>query len=452
MHVPATTNKARLMRTLRCRNKNVIGTLANLIATLSNVGADIGLINTVSVGELYNVRDISVMANNEAHMDAIIEAVRALANVTLMQVIDEVLDLHQGGKICVKATHPVTSINDLRKVYTPGVAQVCTLIKREPHEAFNYTTVQRNVALVTNGSRVLGLGNLGPLASLPVMEGKCALFAQLTGLNMFPILVNSRDPKVVIDTIVEIASGFGAIQLEDIEAPACFAIEEGLMERLDKPVMHDDQHGTAVVALAAAINACKLSGRDLRSQVFGQIGLGAAGCAIARLVQAYVGHPILGSDTNEEAVAKFTGLGGTPSTLPKIMEGCDVVIATTGRKGLIKPEMIRPGQIILALSNPYPEIDIDAALQAGAAFASDGTRVNNLLGYPGIFRGALEVRATRINLEMLLAAAQAIAEAAPERELVPNALDPQMHVRVARAVAVAAAKSGVARISPDSTE
>lgn len=443
------TSKQRILRTLRCKNRNVIGTLASLISTASSVGADIGMIKTVALTELYNVRDISVSASDEEHLKEIIAAVKGVPNVTLTHIIDEVLDVHQGGKIKVVPTYPVSTLDDLRKVYTPGVAQVCAMIKRNPGDAISYTSVQKNVALITNGSRVLGLGNLGPIASLPVMEGKAALFAQFTGLNMFPILIETRDPKKFVETVMEISSGFGAIQLEDIETPACIEIEEELIKRLEKPVMHDDQHGTAVVSLAAAINACHLVGCDIKTLTIGQLGLGAAGQAIARLISHYVGHPILGSDPVATAVERFQKSGGQALPMEDLFKKCDLVIGTTGRRDLIKKEMIQKGQIILALSNPYPEVTIEDALAAGAAFASDGTRVNNLLGYPGIFKGSLEVQARQINIAMLVAAAEAIVRASPDRELVPSALDPELHRQVAKAVALAAVKTGVARYIPE---
>jgi len=443
------TSKSGIIRTLRCKNRNVIGTLANLLGAIASESADIGNIKTVHVGEMYHVRDITIIGNDEKHIKAIAAKVREVPNVEIKQIIDEVLEAHLGGKLSTQPTYPVKSIDDLRKVYTPGVASVCAKIKRDENEAAHYTCIQKSVALVTNGSRVLGLGNLGPVASMPVMEGKAALFSQLTGLNMYPILLKTRDPRKFIDTVLEISNGFGAIQLEDIESPANFAIEKELIEKLDKPVMHDDQHGTAVVTLAAVINACKLLDKNIKKLKIGQLGLGAAGQAIARLISSHTKNPIMGFDVNEAAVKHYESVGGIAAGMEEIMKECDFVVMTTGRKNLIKSEMVTKGQMILALSNPFPEITISKALRAGAAFASDGTRVNNLLGYPGIFKGALDVQAKKITAEMLIAAAKAIADASPGRELLPNVLNSDVHEKVAIAVASAAIKVGVARTVPD---
>ncbi len=443
------TNKQRLIRTLRVKNANVIGTLSKLISTLSDGGADLGSIKTHHVGELYVVRDITVVVNDENHLAELIRKVEHLPNVSLKQVIDEVLEMHNGGKIKTVPTYPVAHIEDLRKIYTPGVAQVCSMIAENPELAKTYTAKQRNVALVTNGSRVLGLGNIGPTASLPVMEGKAALFSQLTGLNMFPILLKTRDPKKFVETVVEIASGFGAIQMEDIETPVCFEIEDELKKRLNIPVMHDDQHGTAVVALSAVINSCKLAKRSLKELKVGQIGLGAAGLAIASLIMHYTGQSVMGSDPNEIAQKRLTDKGGSVGSLEEVFASCDLVVMTTGRRDLVPPSLVRQGQILLCLSNPYPEIKVEDALKAGASYALDGTRVNNLLGYPGIFKGALDVHATTITTSMLISASEAIANAAPENDPVPNALDPRVHDKVARAVAHAAIREGVAQYIPD---
>lgn len=447
-----TAHKRRLVRTLRCKNRNVVGTFASLVTAISELDVEIGMLKTVAMGDANNVRDISILVNDEDHLKEVVAKIKSLPNVELIQIIDEVLDYHLGGKIRMQPVYPVQTLDDMRKVYTPGVAQVTAMIKRNPQEAIHYTSIPKNVALVTNGSRVLGLGNTGPVASMPVMEGKAALFSQFTGLNMIPILLQTRDPKKFIETVKEISLGFAAIQLEDIEAPQCFEIEDALKQDLDKPVMHDDQHGTAVVALAAAINASRLCGKDLRDLKVGQIGLGAAGLAIANLIRKYTGNTVLGTDLSEEACERFVSKGGQLADLDTIMQSCEFVISTTGRRNLIKPEQVQKGQIILALSNPYPEITSEDALKAGAAFAADGARVNNILGYPGIFKGAIQVQAQEINMEMMIAAAEAIVRCAPEGEIVPTPLHPEVHKEVARSVADAAYSSGVAHVQPEEYE
>jgi malate dehydrogenase (oxaloacetate-decarboxylating) len=286
------------------------------------------------------------------------------------------------------------------------------------------------------------LGHIGALAGLPVMEGKSMIYAKFTGISGIPILLNDTDPKKIIETVLAIESSFGAIHLEDIAAPECFEIEEALVKRLKKPVLHDDQHGTAVVTLAALISATKQVKRDIKSCVIGQIGLGAAGIGVVRLLSRYGVKAVLGADKREEALTRVEKMGGKRATLDEVMKQADIVIATTGVKGLIKPEMVRKGQIIFALSNPEPEISARMALEAGAAYATDGRSVNNALGYPALFRGALDARAKCFTDAMLFAAATKLAELAPHDELLPEALDPKVHAAVALAVKEAAIKSG----------
>jgi len=273
-----------------------------------------------------------------------------------------------------------------------------------------------------------------------VMEGKAALFADLVGLSGVPILLEDRDAERVVESVAAIALSFGAIQLEDIAAPECFEIEQRLRERLRKPVLHDDQHGTAVVALAALINATRKVGRSLQQSTIGQIGLGAAGTGIVRLLRAYGVESLLGADRNEQAIERIRTLGAQGATLEEIMARADIVIATTGVRGLIRPEWVRPGQIILALSNPDPEIDPLAAMQRGAAFAADGKGINNVLAFPGLFKGALEARAASFTDAMLMAAASTIAQLAEGEELVPEPLNKSLHEQVAAAVRAAATR------------
>jgi malate dehydrogenase (oxaloacetate-decarboxylating) len=304
--------------------------------------------------------------------------------------------------------------------------------------------VGRTVAICTNGSRVLGLGDIGPRAAMPVMEGKAVFYRQFASISAMPILIDASEPDDFVETVKRIAPTFGAIHLEDISAPECFEIERRLIDELPVPVMHDDVHGTAVVTLSAAIVACRSVGIELREATVGQLGLGAAGFGIAGLMVDGGVARVLASDPNEESHDRAREKGIEIREATEVMAEADLVVATTGRPGLIKPDMVRDGQVILALTNPDPEIRPDDALAAGAAFASDGSIVNNVLGYPGIFRGALLAGAEDIDLEMKLAAARALADLAERSELVPDALDPSVHAHVADAVEEAAKRSGAA--------
>jgi malate dehydrogenase (oxaloacetate-decarboxylating) len=435
----------RIMRTVRVRNDNKPGILANLMAAIAAMSASVGSIDLINETAHSVVRDITVYAEDAEHMDKVIEAMRANPGTRVIEVRDEVLALHAKGKIAIRSRFPIDSIATLRRVYTPGVAEVCLKIADDPALARLYTSISHFVAIVTDGTAVLGLGDIGPLASMPVMEGKAMLMETLVGLSGMPILLNTHDPDEIVQAVAAISPTFAAIQLEDISAPRCFEIEERLQAMLDIPVMHDDQHGTAVVSTAALMVASNRTGVDISRAVIGQIGLGAAGNAIGRMIMRLTGNTVLGADRNEEALERFSRDGGRKSTLQEIMSECDIVLATTGTPNLIKPEMIRKGQMIFALSNPNAEIDPEVALAHGAAFAADGKSVNNVLGFPGIFRGAVDANAPRITNEMLLAAVEVLVRMTPAGELTPNPLDKRVHLEVARAVAQTAMKQGIAR-------
>jgi malate dehydrogenase (oxaloacetate-decarboxylating) len=409
------------------------------------MGASVGSIEMLTETAQSVVRDITVYADDAEHMDHVIETMRTNAGTHILEVRDEVLQLHQKGKIAIRSRFPIDSVATLRRVYTPGVAEVCLKITDDPELALLYTSISHMVAIVTDGSAVLGLGDIGPLASMPVMEGKAMLMETLVGLSGIPILLNTKDTDQIIQAVATIAPTFSAIQLEDISAPRCFEIERRLQDMLDIPVMHDDQHGTAVVTTAALKVMTRRAGVDINKAVIGQIGLGAAGHAIGKMLMNLTGNPVLGADLNEDALARFEQDGGKQSTLKEIMAECEIVVATTGVPGLIQPEMVRKGQVILALSNPKAEIDPDLALERGAIFAADGKSVNNVMGFPGIFRGAVDSRAPRITHEMLTAAVDVLVRMTPSGELMPNPLDKKVHREVARAVAETAIRQGIAR-------
>jgi malate dehydrogenase (oxaloacetate-decarboxylating) len=340
---------------------------------------------------------------------------------------------------------------ELRHVYTPGVARVATAIANKPDLAWEYTSIGNSVGIFTNGSRVLALGDIGPLASMPVMEGKAALYGELAGISATPILIDASEPHDFIETVVRVASSFGGIHLEDIRSPDCFIIEEELAHRLRKPVLHDDQHGTATVALAAVLNACELAGIELRNARVGQVGLGAAGSAIARLLKRYGVGEVIVTDVLESAMDRMAAEGMRPAPLDVLFRDANIVVATTGKEGLIAPGMVCPGQVILALSNPAPEINPNVALSAGASYAADGRTINNALAFPGLLKAALVGRCGSIVPEMLIAAAKTIASHARAGDLVPCVLDRKVHVAVEEAVLEAARTAGVcgtARLDP----
>jgi malate dehydrogenase (oxaloacetate-decarboxylating) len=399
-------------------------------------------VTTVSVARHEAIRELTVEVCDKSHAEELALGLAGVPGVSVAWFHDRAFIAHDGGKLDVVPRVRVRSNQDVRDVYTPGVARVCTAIAEYPHIARRFTMVGRNVAICTNGTRVLGLGDIGPLASMPVMEGKALFYAQLVGVSAVPILVDTKDVDEFVETVVRIAPGFGGIHLEDISAPECFEIERRLIERLPQPVMHDDVHGTAVVTLAAAIAACRGAGVRLDQATVGQIGLGAAGLGIATLIHDAGVHRVLASDPNPDAQARARGRDIEIADLDTVMRHADVIVATSGRPGLIAPEMVRPGQVILALTNPVPEIEPEVALAAGASFAADGTSVNNVLGYPGIFHGALLAEATEINLDMKRAAAWALAELTVESELVPDVLDGNVYATVAEAVRRAAIDSG----------
>ena len=375
--------------------------------------------------------------------------------------LDDILSLHRGGKTRMTSRMRLQTVEQLRMIYTPGVAQVSKLIEADPARLYEYTSVGDTVAVITNGTAVLGLGDVGVRAAMPVMEGKSVIFMEMVDIAAVPLLVDTRDAARFVDTVATIAPTFGAILLEDVAAPLCFEVEDALKARLDVPVFHDDQHGTAVVVLAALIRALTLTGKCAENLRVVMNGAGAAGTAVARFLLDYGVRDVVLCDRAgavyrgraehmnpaKEALAAITNKDSERGTLAEVMRGKDCFIGVSVA-GAVTREMVRsmaPDPIVFAMANPVPEIWPDEALEAGAAAAEDGRHINNALGFPGIFRGALDARARQINEEMKVAASSTLARLAPEGELVPNFMDRAVHRALADAVADAARKSGVAR-------
>lgn len=429
---------------LRVRVEHRPGQFARLASTIADAGGLIGDISTIRIGETATLRDLTIETIDEDQTRRVVECVGAIDGVEVVETTDRVFEAHRGGKLHSTSRVRLNQIADLRSIYTPGVARVSRAIVSDPDCAWDFSSVGNSVGIFTNGSRVLGLGNIGPLASMPVMEGKAVLYDELIDISATPILVDTLDPAEFVDTVMRISHTFGGIHLEDIRTPDCYIIEDELRRLLRKPVMHDDQHGTATVTLAAVINACRITGRDLKHSRVGMIGLGAAGSAIAMLAVSYGVGEVLVTDISQGAVSRVERAGAVASDTATIMATADIVIAATGCPDLIEPRDVRQGQVIFALTNPKPEISPSDARAAGAAFAGDGRSINNALAFPGLFRGALEVRSSAITTEMLIAAAETIASLAEPGEVVPSCLDRRVHQAVARTVAETARTIGLA--------
>jgi malate dehydrogenase (oxaloacetate-decarboxylating) len=375
--------------------------------------------------------------------------------------LKDVLPVHEGGKTQMVSRCKLDTVADLRRIYTPGVALVSKLIESDPSQLYAYTSVGNTVAVISNGAAVLGLGDVGARASMPVMEGKAVILMQMADISAVPLLVDTHDSDAFVQTVRLISPTFGGILLEDVAAPMCFEVECRLRECCDVPVFHDDQHGTAVVVLGAMINALRVTGKRASDLNVAMSGAGAAGWAVAHfLLDNGVGNVVLcdrigaiyrgrkeGMHPAKKRIAEETNRDNEKGPLEEVIRGKDAFIGVS-TAGLVSGQMVRsmaPGAIVFAMANPIPEIWPHKALEAGAAVATDGRHLNNVLGFPGIFRGALDARACHINEEMKRAAAGALADLAPDGELVPDFMDRAVHRAVADAVADAARDSGVAR-------
>ena len=455
--------------TLRARLDDRPGTFADLARAIADAGGLLGAIDLVRVEAGAKIRDVSVLATDAAHAEAIVRACREIDGVEVERVSDRTFLLHLGGKIHMDSNAPVKTRDDLSMAYTPGVARVCEAIHQSPDKAYTLTIKKNMVAVVTDGTAVLGLGDIGPAAALPVMEGKVMLFKEFAGVDAFPICLDTKDSDEIVRIVKAIAPGFGGINLEDIASPRCFEIEERLKNELDIPVFHDDQHGTAIVVLAALINAAKVVGKELADLKVVVNGVGAAGTACTRMILAAGVRNVIGCDI-EGAIhadtpatcdmrvwyAAHTNPGGERGGVHEVIVGADVFIGVSVGNILTGEDIQKMAKnpIVFAMANPTPEIMPEDAAPYAAVMATGRSdypnQINNVLCFPGMFKGALACRASRINKEMKMAAAYAIADIISESELhpeyiVPSVFDKRVVPAVAKAVEEAANRTGVSR-------
>ena len=442
---------------------------AEIAGCISGAGGDIIGVDVISSNKTQTVRDITVNVHGLKHSHILGDAISKLKGVKVLQISDRTFLMHLGGKIETALKVRIKNREDLARVYTPGVANVCTAIAEEPEKAYQLTIKRNTIAVVSDGTAVLGLGNIGPSAAMPVMEGKAMLFKQMANVDSFPICLDTQDTEEIIRTVKAIAPAFGGINLEDISAPRCFEIEQRLREELDIPVFHDDQHGTAVVLLAGLLNALRITGKKIEDIKVVFTGIGAAGIACTNIllsagVRNIIGvdrHGAIHRDTEYEnpywnAYAKRTNPENLKGSLSEVIVGADVFIGVSA-PGILTVQDVKSmamDPIVFAMANPEPEIDPELAepyVRVLATGRSDyPNQINNVLCFPGIFRGALDCRATEINEEMKIAAAKAIASVVSDEELsesyiIPSVFNDKVVDRVRTAVVEAARQTGVAR-------
>ncbi len=456
--------------TIRAEIENRIGMFAQIATAISRAGGDFESADIVRTGKGKLVRDITVNARDEIHEKEIVISIKNISGVKVLRVMDRTFFAHEGGKIEIHNRIPVRDRNDLSKVYTPGVARVCMDIHEHKEHAYRYTIKGNSVAIITDGTAVLGLGDIGPEAAMPVMEGKAMIFKEFANIDAFPIALKTKDTGAIISTIKNISPPFGGINLEDISAPRCFEIENRLRKELDIPVIHDDQHGTAVVVLASLINVARLLKKDLRKFRIVISGAGAAGMANALMLSAFGVKDIVVCDRKgaiyagrkedmniyKKSLTKKTNPRKIKGSISDAMKGADVFIGLSAPNVITTDDIknMSKQRVVFALANPEPEISPEDALPLVRVLATGRSdypnQINNMLSFPGIFRGLLDVKAKGVNEKVKFAAAKAIAHTVKDDELhedyiLPSIFDRKVVTSVAHAVSEAAVKTGLAR-------
>lgn len=455
--------------TVRLRLNHTPGLLAQVTAAIADSGGNIGAIDIIRVEGKYIIRDITIDTTDEEHAESICTAISDLEGVDVQNVSDRTFLLHLGGKIEVTSKSPLKTRDELSMAYTPGVARVCNAIHKKPEDAHKLTIKRNTVAIVSDGTAVLGLGDIGPEAAMPVMEGKAMLFKEFAEVDAFPLCLNTKDTEEIISVVKAVAPTFGGVNLEDISAPRCFEIEKRLKEELDIPIFHDDQHGTAVVMTAALINALKVVEKKAEDIKVIVAGVGAAGTACTNMMLALGVKNIIGFDRTgalyegrenmnsaKQEYASRTNPNKASGSLKENIESADLFIGLSGPEIINSEDVSKMADkaIVFAMSNPTPEIMPEDAYPHVAVMATGRSdypnQINNVLCFPGIFRGCLDCLATDINEEMKVAAAYAIAETIPEESLcadyiIPSVFDKKVVSKVASAVKKAAIESGIAK-------
>jgi malate dehydrogenase (oxaloacetate-decarboxylating) len=467
------TPSAQYSLNLRVKIDHRPGMLGKVASAIGAAGGTIGAVDLVQVEGPHTVRDLTVETADSSDWPRLTDAVNAVDGASVLDTTDRTFMLHVGGKIEVHSKHPLRTRDDLSMAYTPGVARVCRAIHEDPDKAFQYTIKRNTVAVVSDGSAVLGLGDIGPRAAMPVMEGKAMLFKEFAGVDAFPICLDTRDPDEIVAVVRAIAPAFGGINLEDISAPRCFEIEDRLKAMLDIPVFHDDQHGTAVVVLAALFNALKLTGKRIEDLRIVIVGVGAAGLAVARILMAAGARAIIGCDSRgtlhtgrpdyldatmpavKRVLAETTNAERVDGGPVDALESADLLIGLSGARVVPPTALARMNRdpIVFAMANPDPEVSPEEAAPyvrvMGTGRSDYPNQINNVLCFPGVFRGALDVRATQITEAMKMAAAHAIASIVAEDELredyiIPSVFNREVVSAVAAAVASEARATGMA--------